>query len=160
MQSGVVADNRKLSGQTHNPEQQSPPVHRRGRPMCRPAWQVSTRNHAQWQQNETPHPELFTTKNTKPHERKKRVSPDAYPGRAQRARGRSCHVQSGTGFPTPIQHGRTSQPWHTHVVFCWAYSNDLRGFRVPRTGPTVQVQTRRTLPKRVAPDSSNGSWNL
>ena len=29
MQSGVVADNRKLSEQTHNPEQQSPPVQRR-----------------------------------------------------------------------------------------------------------------------------------
>ncbi len=54
------------------------------------------------------------------------------------------------------RHGRTSRPWHTAVVYCWAYSDDLRGFRVSRAGPTVQVQTRRILPKRVAPDAIRG----
>ncbi|HAH47849.1 MAG TPA: hypothetical protein DCM07_23935 [Planctomycetaceae bacterium] len=50
MQFEVVADNRKLSEQSHNPEQQSQPVRLRGCPMCQPAWRGSTRHHAQWEQ--------------------------------------------------------------------------------------------------------------
>jgi len=78
--------------------------------------------------------------------------PGCNPGRAQRAGGRSSHVQSGTKVSTPVQHGRTSRSVaHGRRILLGIFQL-LR--RLP--GGMVLVQTWRNLPKRVAPNVIRG----
>ena len=52
---GLSQTTGNCQGRHTNPEQQIPPVQRRDRPMCRPAWRVSTRHREQWEQMKHPH---------------------------------------------------------------------------------------------------------
>jgi len=114
MQSRVVAANRKLSGQPLNQEQQSPPIHRRGRPMCRPAWRLSTPYHAQWKQNKTSPSEISTHENPKTNHKKeglriKWVSPNAIRAERSEQEVAVATYPSRTKVSTPIRHRRTSR---------------------------------------------------
>ena len=106
--------------------------------MCRPAWRVSTWYHPQWEQNETSHPELVTTKDTKPHERKKRVSPDKIRAERSEQEVAAAAFPPEPGFQYPFGTAGQAGPWHTETSISIAMCPTVSDERVPPSAcPTV-----------------------